>query len=112
MMKVLIQRSLQFDSGREVVGVAGSRFAYPETTVRGFAAVDPMGSVDNRNLVVAAAAAAAVAEAPAAEHILETLVVEMDCRSLTSRLAVRSILHTTFAGSEEGRVGVAAEELV
>lgn len=97
--RVLNQRSLQFGSGIRVVEVAGSIFASLETSVRGFAAVDPMGFVDSRNFAAAVAGgpvAGHILEAPVAEHIPETLVVKMDCR--------------TFAGSGEGRVVVAVEE--
>jgi len=99
--RVSNQRSLQFGSGIRVVEVAVAISACLETSVRGSAAVDPMGFVDSRN----SAAAVAVAGGPVAGHILEApvaedipgaLVVEMDCR--------------TFAGSEEERVVVAVEE--
>ncbi len=87
MTKASIQRSHQFGLEKGVAEVVGSRFAYPGRIVRGFAAVDPMGFVGSQNFAVV------VAEAPAAEHTLETLAVEMDCRNLTS---------TRFAGFEEG----------
>ena len=86
------QRSLQFGSGIRVVEVAVAISACLERSVRGFAAVDPMGFVDSRSFV----AAAAVAGEPVAGHIPGALVGGMDCR--------------TFAGSEEKRVGVAVEK--
>jgi hypothetical protein len=103
MMTVAIHRSLQFGLGigvAEVAEAVDSRFAYPGKIVRDFAAVDPMGFVDSRSSV----AAAVVAEGPVAEHILETLVVKMGCRSLTDR----SALHRMFAGSGAERAVVAA----
>ena len=93
------QRSLQFGSGIRVVEVAVAISACLETSVRGSAAVDPMGFVDSRSFAAAVAGAPVagrILERPVAEHIPGALVVGMDCR--------------TFAGSEEGRVGVAVEE--
>ena len=100
--RLLNQRSLQFGSGIrvvEVVEVAVAISACLETSVRGFAAVDPMGFVDSRSFAAAVAGgpvAGHTLEAPVAEHIPGALVVGTDCR--------------TFAGSEEERVGVAVEE--
>lgn len=97
---MLNQRSLQFGSGIRAVEVAVAISACLETSVRGFAAVDPMGFVDSRSFAAAAVAGAPVAgrilERPVAEYIPGALVGGMDCR--------------TFAGSEEERVGVAVEE--
>ena len=104
-MRVAIQLLL-FGSGTEAAEVVGSRLAYPERIVPGFAAGGSKDFADSHSF-----AAALVAEGPVAEYILEALVVKMGCKSSTNRLGERSVLHTRFAGFEAERVVLAADQL-
>lgn len=113
-MKKAVIQLLLCGLGTEVAEVAGSRFADPAKIVRGFVVVGSRDFADSRSFAAVVVAEGAVVEyilEMLVVYILEMLVVKMDCTSWTKRLAVRSALHTTFAGFGAERVVGAAGEL-
>lgn len=101
--KTAIVRVLRSDSETVVVEAAGSISAYPGMSVRDFSAADPMGSAGSCSF----AAAVAAAGEPVAEHIPETFVSRMGCKSLQNKVAVEKSLHKMSA--ESGLVQAVAE---